>query len=255
MAVPGGIATEMKTQSKTARRALPYITCAFLFVLSAGCSYNSERAGQTVFGSTAGSTAVSTAVSQVGSKAGKGATVYIIRGGGGYFPNLGKIVNDHYETRGLNVIDYRVHRVGLAASDITAAYREGRLPHGVHLVGYSLGGPAAVRLALKLQEEKIPVRLLVFIETVSPSLLVPANVKGCFNLYHAPAATVGPVRAASAKTKVVNCEAYTDAGFGSEYGHFRIPWVDGVHQLIADKIVDAVHGRPLTQAKPSRYGR
>ena len=29
---------------------------------------------------------------------------------GGYFPNLGKIVNQHYETRGLNVVDYRVHQ-------------------------------------------------------------------------------------------------------------------------------------------------
>mgnify|MGYP003635555541 CR=1 FL=1 len=174
---------------------------------------------------------------------GESTSVYIIRGGGGYFPNLGNIVNKNFKSRGLNVIDYRVDQHTKAAGEIIAAHRAGKLSSGVFLVGYSAGGGAAIKIANSLKSAGVSVRLLILIETIRPDLAIPSNVQGCFNLYHAPHAIVGRVRASSSKTRLCNCDAHDDAGFGPEYGHFRIPWVDGVHEMIADEIVNATRGR------------
>ena len=186
------------------------------------------------------------------SKPGKGATVYIVRGINGYFPNLNRIVNEKFESRGLVVIDCRVNQRARAAQEIIASHRAGGLPHGVMLVGYSAGGPASIDIATDLKEAGVPIRLLFLIETVRPNLAVPANVEGCFNLYHSPSIVFGPVRAVSAKTKIFNCKARKNAGFGMGYSHFTIPWVDGVHELVAEEVVNAVQRRPLGEGVTNR---
>lgn len=185
---------------------------------------------------------------------GKGALVYVIRGGGGYFPNLHKIADKNFRSRGLQVVDYRVDHIKRATDEIVEAHRAGRLPHGVLIVGYSAGGAASIRVADQLREAGIPIRLLVLIETIRPDLPIPSNVEGCFNLYHANV-VVGPVKASSPKTKLYNCRARRDAGFGPEYGHFRLPWVDGVHEMIADEIINAIEGGAPGGTIPARKAR
>ncbi len=132
------------------------------------------------------------------------------------------------------------------------AYEKGELPHGIILVGYSLGGCGAIRVSKILQEDDIPVKLLFLIETVNPFQKVPANVEECFNLYHFPALLGHAVKAESEETKLTNCEAYTDAGFGLEYSHFVLPFVDEVHELIARELVGAIQEQPLGEEAPNK---
>lgn len=168
------------------------------------------------------------------------ATIYVIRGGGGYFPNLGTVINEKFEDQGLDVVDFRYHERGGAAKQIAKAYRDGELPHGIILIGYSLGGCGVIDVSNTLKKDGIPVRLLFLIETINPLQTVPSNVQECFNLYHFPALLGAPVKADSPETKLTNFEAYTDAGLGLEYSHFAMPFVEEVHELIASRLVAAI---------------
>ena len=174
----------------------------------------------------------------------KPATIYVIRGGGGYFPNLGTVINEKFEEQGLDVVDFRYHERGSAAKKIAAAYKAKQLPHGIILIGYSLGGCGVIDVSRELQMQEIPVRLLFLIETINPLQTVPANVQECFNLYHFPAILGAPVKADSPKTKLTNFEAYTDAGLGLEYSHFAMPFVEEVHELIAARLITAINTKP-----------
>lgn len=183
----------------------------------------------------------------------KPATIYVIRGGGGYFPNLGTVINDKFEEQGLDVVDFRYHERGSAARKIAAAYKAKGLPHGVILIGYSLGGCGVIDVSRELQKQGIPVRLLFLIETINPLQTVPANVQECFNLYHFPAILGAPVKADSPKTKLTNFEAYTDAGLGLEYSHFAMPFVEEVHELIAGRLITAINTKtPKSGPEPSK---
>ena len=104
-------------------------------------------------------------------------TIYVIRGGGGYFPNLGTVINEKFENQGLEVVDFRYHERGMAAKKIAAAYRAKELPHGIILIGYSLGGCGVIEVAKTLQAEGIPVRLLFLIETINPRIETPGEVR------------------------------------------------------------------------------
>lgn len=168
------------------------------------------------------------------------ATIYVIRGGGGYFPNLGTVINEKFEERGLDVVDYRYHERSSAAKQIAKAYRDGELPHGIILIGYSLGGCGVIDVSNALKKEGLPVRLLFLIETINPLQTVPSNVQECFNLYHFPAILGAPVKADSPETKLTNFEAYSDAGLGLEYSHFAMPFVEEVHELIASRLITAI---------------
>lgn len=174
----------------------------------------------------------------------KPSTIYVIRGGGGYFPNLGTVINEKFEEQGLDVVDFRYHERGAAAKKIAAAYRAKQLPHGIILIGYSLGGCGVIDVSRELQKQEIPVRLLFLIETINPLQTVPANVQECFNLYHFPAILGAPVKADSPQTKLTNFEAYTDAGLGLKYSHFAMPFVEEVHELIASRLIAAIKTKP-----------
>lgn len=180
------------------------------------------------------------------------ATIYVIRGGGGYFPNLGTVINEKFEEQGLHVVDFRYHERGSAARKIADAYKAGELPHGVILIGYSLGGCGVIEVSKTLQKQDIPVRLLFLIETINPLQTVPANVVECFNLYHFPAILGAPVKADSPKTKLTNFEAYTDAGLGLEYSHFAMPFVEEVHELIAQRLITAIRTKSPTTASTEK---
>jgi len=179
------------------------------------------------------------------------ATIYVIRGGGGYFPNLGTVINEKFEEQGLDVVDFRYHERGGATKQIAKAYRNGELPHGIILIGYSLGGCGVIDVSNALKKEGVPVRLLFLIETINPLQTVPSNVQECFNLYHFPALLGAPVRADSPETKLTNFEAYTDAGLGLEYSHFAMPFVEEVHELIASRLIAAINTKAPKTTSPT----
>lgn len=209
--------------------AFAWIALTLTAVLSSGAVHSAER----------------------GKSGKKPSTIYVIRGGGGYFPNLGTVINEKFEEQGLDVVDFRYHERGSAAKKIAAAYRAKELPHGIILIGYSLGGCGVIDVSRELQKQEIPVRLLFLIETINPLQTVPANVQECFNLYHFPAILGAPVKADSPKTKLTNFEAYTDAGLGLEYSHFAMPFVEEVHELIASRLIAAINTKTPKTPAPS----
>ncbi len=170
----------------------------------------------------------------------KGSTIYVIRGGGGYFPNLGTVINQKFEAKGLNVVDFRYHERFAAAKQMAQAYRNKELPSGIIMIGYSLGGVGVLEVANLLKDEGIPVRLLFLIETINPMQTVPSNVQECFNLYHFPAVLGSVVKADSPNTKLTNFEAYSDGKLGLNYSHFTMPFVPEVHELIASHLIAAI---------------
>ncbi len=170
----------------------------------------------------------------------KGSTIYVIRGGGGYFPNLGTVINQKFEAKGLNVVDFRYHERFAAAQQMAQAYRNKKLPSGIIMIGYSLGGVGVLEVANLLKDEGIPVRLLFLIETINPVQTVPSNVQECFNLYHFPAVLGSAVKADSPNTKLTNFEAYSDGKLGLNYSHFTMPFVPEVHELIASHLIAAI---------------
>lgn len=184
--------------------------------------------------------------------ASKKAKIFVIRGGGGYFPNLGTVINQKFEQQGLDVVDYRYHERSAAAQQIAREYRAKQLPHGVIMIGYSLGGCGVMNVAKSLEAQQIPVRLLFLIETINPAQKVPANVEECFNLYHFPAILGSAVRAKSKTTKLVNFEAYSDGKLGLEYSHFTMPFVEEVHEIIAKKLIEAIETTPSRKVADSR---
>jgi hypothetical protein len=210
-------------------QSLAWIALAWMAVLTSGAVHSAER----------------------GKSGKKPSSIYVIRGGGGYFPNLGTVINEKFEEQGLDVVDFRYHERGSAAKKIAAAYRAKELPHGIILIGYSLGGCGVIDVSRELQKQEIPVRLLFLIETINPLQTVPANVQECFNLYHFPAILGAPVKADSPKTKLTNFEAYTDAGLGLEYSHFAMPFVEEVHELIASRLIAAINTKTPKTPVPS----
>jgi hypothetical protein len=68
------------------------------------------------------------------------------------------------------------------ATEAIEGYRNGSV-RSVVIVGYSVGGGAALKMAAKLDEAQVPVELVVTIEPVDVSEMVRANVRRAVNYY------------------------------------------------------------------------
>ncbi len=184
--------------------------------------------------------------SPVDARADRGKTpVYVIRAGGGFYPNLERIAREKYGNERIVVRDYFFRECSAAARNIVEEHRKGRLPEGVFLVGYSLGGVGAISVARDLEGAGIPVRSLILVETINPVQTIPANVRECFNLYHAPAIFGFPVRANSEKTDLVNCRVVRDAKIEQIYIHPIIPLAGDVHEFVTGQLLRAMSGKPI----------
>jgi pimeloyl-ACP methyl ester carboxylesterase len=104
-------------------------------------------------------------------------------------------------------------------------YREDSAP--IILIGHSMGGRCALQISEKLQEEGIPVSLVVTIDPAHMSPDVPANVERFINIY-------------LSKDVLGGGDIKPVAGFPGHYASYDLQQHDEISHITIDK-VDALH--------------
>jgi LysM domain len=108
--------------------------------------------------------------------------VYLFRGALGPIFSTGiDRLAEKIERAGFWVRVYEFTLCDLIALQVEKNYREQPAP--IVLMGHSMGGLCSVRIAIKLQEEHIPVSLVVTIDPAHATKSVPLNVERFINIF------------------------------------------------------------------------
>lgn len=113
-------------------------------------------------------------------RGGGGTQVYLLRGIFNVSVGLDALAAK-LSRRGIRTAVYGHGEAALVAEQAIRDYRSGRV-RTIILVGHSLGAGAATLIAERLQEQSIPVALIVSLDPVS-ALPVPGNVRRAVNFY------------------------------------------------------------------------
>jgi len=152
---------------------------------------------------------------------------------------------------GLPAETYEFTLCGLVTTKAIEKYRQDPAP--IILIGHSMGGRCALQFSVKLQEEGIPVSLVVTIDPAHLSPEVPANVERYINIF-------------LSKNVLGGGDIKAVAGFPGHYAsydmdkrdeilHINIDKVDVVHQQIVAKIMQltATPAKVEGDPQPLRY--
>jgi pimeloyl-ACP methyl ester carboxylesterase len=148
--------------------------------------------------------------------------------------------------------ELNVHATSLANQEwqrlvayITVEHQSGRWYGPLVLVGHSYGCDDQVRVSKRLNEQKIPVDLLILVDPTTPGS-IPPNVKRCVDIYKShPGTDILPffrgikVRAVDpSRTLVTNIDLrLTDVGFSTRViDHFNIAKIKGVQDMVLSEI-------------------
>jgi pimeloyl-ACP methyl ester carboxylesterase len=110
-------------------------------------------------------------------------------------------------------------------------YRQDQAP--IVLIGHSMGGRCALQFSEKLQEEGIPVSLVVTIDPAHMSPDVPANVERFINIF-------------LSRNVLGGGDIKAVAGFPGHYASYDLDKRDEVSHITIDK-VDALHQQLVTK--------
>ena len=134
---------------------------------------------------------------------------------------------------GLPADTYEFTICPLIASRAISAYRED--PQPIILIGHSMGGRCALLFSERLQEEGIPVSLVVSIDPAHMSPSVPTNVERFINIFLSKNVLGGgdikPVAGFPGHYASYDLEQH------DEVSHITIDKMDDVHQQIIAKIL------------------
>jgi hypothetical protein len=134
---------------------------------------------------------------------------------------------------GLPADTYEFTICPLIASRAIDKYRED--PQPIILIGHSMGGRCAVLFSERLQEEGIPVSLVVSIDPAHMTPSVPTNVERFINIFLSKNVLGGgdikPVAGFPGHYASYDLEQH------DEVSHITIDKMDDVHQQIIDKIL------------------
>lgn len=108
--------------------------------------------------------------------------VYLIRGWIGVFSTGMDTLGDQIREAGVRSQVYQDTQHGELADQIATVYRNQKNVEPIVLIGHSYGADDVVRVARRLDEDGIPVDLLLTIDATIPPK-VPKNVKLCLNYY------------------------------------------------------------------------
>ncbi len=160
------------------------------------------------------------------------ARVYLFRGALGPIFSTGmdrlaeKIVR-----AGIPARTYEFTLCPLIASMAVDKYRQDPAP--IVLIGHSMGGRCALQFSEKLQEEGIPVSLVVTIDPAHLSPDVPANVERYINIF-------------LSKNVLGGGDIKPVAGFPGHYASYDVQQHDEISHITIDK-VDTIHEQLLTK--------
>ncbi len=158
---------EFKTLGRQLSRAAGVAGAAGLAVLLAGCSAMTPGNIDEV---------------KPFSEAPRAGTVYLVRGWIGIFStgidSLGEKVNQ----AGVHGMVFQENQWRELAAAIAERYKAAKDPEPLILIGHSYGADDAVSIARELDQENIPVDLIITLDPTTPPN-VPRNVRHCVNLY------------------------------------------------------------------------
>jgi len=134
------------------------------------------------------------------------------------------------------------------ASFVRTEHEAGRWSGPLILVGHSIGADDQVRVAKRLNQENVPVDLLILIDPTVPPV-IPPNVRHCVNIFKShpgldtiPAFRGIKVRAADpARTLIENTNLRrTKVEFDTRViNHFNIAKIKGVQDMVLAEIAQA----------------
>jgi hypothetical protein len=160
--------------------------------------------------------------------------VYLFRGALGPFFSRGMDrMTDRLEKAGVtaNVYEFTICR--LIAEKAIREYRQEPAP--ITLIGHSMGGLCAVKLAEILQDENIPVSLIVSIDPAHATDDVPLNVERFINIFLSKSVLGGgDVKAVKG---FQGHYASFDLSQHDEVSHINIEKMDTIHQQVLAKIL------------------
>lgn len=113
------------------------------------------------------------------------------------------------------------------------------------IIGHSLGGDLAPRLASNFGKHNIPVDLLLMLDSTMPSA-PPRNVRRCVNLFQSSNKTIfqgREIRSWSPQTELFNIDIRQLASpeHTADIHHFNIDTNPWVHDLIVDAVYQGTH--------------
>ena len=178
--------------------------------------------------------------------------VYLFRGALGLIFSRGM---DKLATRmqrtGATVHVYEFTICGLIASTAIEDYK--RDPFPIILMGHSMGGRCALQFSEKLQDQGIPVSLVVTIDPAHMSPSVPTNVARFINIFLSKDVLGGgdirPVEGFKGHYASYDLQQH------DEVRHINIDKMDAVHQQLAAKVAEvaAAPGQSEGENLPLRY--
>ena len=158
---------------------------------------------------------------------------------------------------GMDELAAKIEAVGMSAEavsfaswsslgdSIIAKYRAGD-HQPIILMGHSYGADTTISLARKLNDNKIPVALIVNFDPTSPGL-VPPNVRRIINFY-VPTAWGRPVE--GGKRFHGSLSNLNESG---QYNHFVIDKADALHRKAIAAVLQAVGSGAHRVKRPARH--
>ncbi|HRK32406.1 MAG TPA: hypothetical protein PLD59_15180 [Tepidisphaeraceae bacterium] len=199
--------------------------------LTAGCK--TTRAG-------------SLAAVQPSSEAPRAGNAYLLRGFIGVFSEGIDTLTAKLNEAGVRAHVYQDSQWASLAQTIRERYRAEKNHEPIILIGHSYGADDVIRIARRLNEDKIEVALLITLDPVTPPK-VPGNVKMCVNLYQSNGAVDAlpwlrgiAVRPDDpAPTRLVNADIRKDRTdlLESGTGHFNIEKKQKIHSEVVKQVL------------------
>jgi len=157
--------------------------------------------------------------------------VYLFRGALGPLFSTGMDrLAEKIEKAGFLASVYEFTLCDLIALQVAKNYRQN--PGPIVLIGHSMGGLCSVRIAIALQEQNIPVSLVVTIDPAHATKRVPPNVQRFINLFLSDNILGGG-------------DVKPEPGFRGHYASFDMKDHDEVTHINIDKMED-VHAQLVT---------
>jgi hypothetical protein len=154
--------------------------------------------------------------------------VYLFRGALGPFFSTGMDrLAEKIEKAGFWASVYEFTLCDLIALQVAKNYRQDQAP--IVMIGHSMGGLCGVRIAITLQEQNIPVALVVTVDPAHATKSVPPNVQRFINLFLSDNILGGG-------------DVKPEPGFRGHYASFDMKDHDEVTHINIDKMED-VHAQ------------
>ena len=204
-------------------------------------------AGVLAFGLLAAGTKEASAQQQAGARSGQQSRIYMMRGLLGIF-SLGidslaaKLRAQGYDPQILGWDQW-----GQIASEILAANRNGDASQ-IILIGHSLGSNSTIQVASAVQQQNIPVDLIVTFDITQP-LQVPRNVQRFINFYQYNGFGERAVPGYGFTGELQNIDLTAD----SSIGHGNIDEIPRLQQAVVDKVLEITIQQ--TKKTPARVQR